>query len=77
LYTNDLPTAEKQLTSAVQLPGNQSDPFMHALLGMTYEKQGQAARAKEAYERSYALALAHNPPAAFSRPFARRKLGVK
>lgn len=77
LYTNDLPAAEKELTQAVQLEGNQSDPFMHVLVGMTYEKQGQAARAKEAFERSYALALAHNPPAAFARPFARRKLGVK
>ncbi|HEY7057190.1 MAG TPA: hypothetical protein VH458_11730 [Vicinamibacterales bacterium] len=77
LYTNDLPTAEKELTRAVQLQGNQSDPFMHALLGMTYEKQEQAAKAKEEYERSYALALAHNPPSAFSRPFARKKLGVE
>jgi tetratricopeptide (TPR) repeat protein len=77
LYTNDLPTAERELTRAVQLQGNQSDPFMHALLGMTYEKQGQAAKAKEEYERSYALALSHNPPSAFSRPFARKKLGVE
>jgi tetratricopeptide (TPR) repeat protein len=77
LYSDDLPTAEKELTRAVQLQGNQSDPFMHALLGMTYEKQGQAAKAKEAFERSYALALAHNPPAAFSRPFPRQKLGLK
>jgi uncharacterized protein HemY len=60
----------------VQLQGNQSDPFMHALLGMTYEKQGQVAKAKEIFERSYELALAHNPPAAFSRPFARKKLGI-
>lgn len=77
LYTNDLPAAEKALTEALQLQGNQSDPFMHALLGMTYEKQGQAAKAKESFTRSYALALAHNPPAAFSRPFARKQLGVK
>jgi tetratricopeptide (TPR) repeat protein len=77
LYSNDLPTAGKELTRAVQLEGNQSDPFMHALLGMACEKQGDAAKAREAFERSYALALAHNPPAAFSRPFARKKLGVK
>jgi hypothetical protein len=38
---------------------------------MTYEKLGQAAKARELYERAYNLATAHNPPAAFTRPFAR------
>jgi Flp pilus assembly protein TadD len=72
LYTSDLPTAETQLTKAVEL--NANDPFMRCLLGMTYEKMGQAAKAREAYAKAYDLALAHNPPAAFARPFTRNKL---
>jgi tetratricopeptide (TPR) repeat protein len=77
LYTNDLPKAESELTKAIQTPGNQSDPFMHALLGMTYEKLGQAAKARDLYERAYGLSTAHNPPAAFTRPFTRAKLGFR
>jgi tetratricopeptide (TPR) repeat protein len=77
LYTNDLPKAESELTKAIQTPGNQSDPFMHALLGMTYEKLGQAAKARDLYERAYGLSTAHNPPAAFTRPFTRAKLGLR
>jgi predicted Zn-dependent protease len=76
LYTDDLATAESELTKAVGLQGNQNDPFMHCLLAMTYEKQGQAAKAKELYTKAYGLATAHNPPAAFVRPFARKKLGL-
>jgi tetratricopeptide (TPR) repeat protein len=74
LYTNDLAAAETQLTKALQMRGNENDPFMHALLGMTYEKLGQAAKAKELYAKAYALATSHNPPAAFTRRFARGKL---
>jgi tetratricopeptide (TPR) repeat protein len=77
LYTNDLTKAESELTKTIQTPGNQGDPFMHALLGMTYEKLGQAAKARELYERAYSLATAHNPPAAFTRPFARAKLNPR
>ena len=76
LYTGDLQRAEAELTRALAIQQNQDDPFMHALLGMTYEKQGRAAEARAAYEKSYAAATSHNPPAAFSRPFARKKLGL-
>jgi tetratricopeptide (TPR) repeat protein len=76
LYTNDLKTAEAELTKTVSLPGNQNDPFMKCLLAMTCEKLGQAEKAKELYRKSYDLATAHNPPAAFVRPFARKKLGL-
>lgn len=76
LYTNDLKTAEAELTKALAISGNQSDPFMTCLLAMTAEKLGQAARAKELYEKASSLATAHNPPAAFVRPFARKKLGL-
>lgn len=75
LYTGDLVGAEADLTKAISLRGSERDPFFHALLGMTYEKQGQAAKAKEFYQKAYDHAAnGHNPPAAFTRPFARRKL---
>jgi len=75
LYTNDLATAEAQLTKAVALRGNERDPFMRCLLAMTLEKLGRQDEAKAEYQRAYDLATAHNPPAAFARPFARKKLG--
>lgn len=76
LYTNDLKTAETELTKAVALQGNQNDPFMHCLLGMTYEKLGQADKAKAEYQRAYDNATQHNPPGAFVRPFTKKKLGL-
>lgn len=76
LYTNDLPTAEAQLKKAIATRRNERDPFMHALLAMTYERMGRQDEAKALYEKAYAMATAHNPPAAFVRPFARKKLGL-
>ena len=76
LYTNDLKTAETQLTKAIGLQGNQNDPFMLALLAMTYEKLEQPDKAKEFYQRAYDAATGHNPPAAFVRPFAKKKLNL-
>jgi tetratricopeptide (TPR) repeat protein len=77
LYTNDLATAEAELTKALQTDGNQADPFMHALLGMTYERLGNTTRARGLFQRAYDLSTAHNPPAAFTRPFARAKLNLR
>lgn len=77
LYTNDLGTAESELTKALAMQGNTTDPFLHILLGMTYEKKGEAARATPLYQKAYDLSTAHNPPAAFSRPFARKKLAAR
>lgn len=76
LYTNDLKTAEAELTKALAIQGNQNDPFMNCLLAMTYEKLGQQDKAKALYEKAYGLATGHNPPAAFARPFARKKIGA-
>jgi tetratricopeptide (TPR) repeat protein len=76
LYTNDLQAAEAVLTKTVTIGGNQRDPFMHTLLAMTYEKLGQQEKARALYQKAYDLATAHNPPAAFARPFARKKLGL-
>lgn len=76
LYTNDLPTAESELTKALAMAGNTNDPFLHVLLGMTHEKKGEADRAKAMFQKAYDLSTGHNPPAAFSRPFARKKIGA-
>lgn len=77
LYTDQLAEAEAQLTKAISTPGNERDPFMHTLLGMTYERLGRDADARAMYQKAYDLATAHNPPAAFVRPFARQKLGLQ
>ncbi len=75
LYTGDLAGAEANLTKALALQGNGTDPFMTSLLAMTYEKQGKTAEAKALWQKAYDLSTAHNPPAAFARPLARKKLG--
>lgn len=74
LYTGDFRTAEADLTKAISLPGNANDPFFHCLLAMTYERLGEKDKSREYYQKAYDLATAHNPPAAFVRPFARKKL---
>lgn len=74
LYTGDLKTAEAEFTRAVAMRGNQDDPYQHYLLALTYEKMGQDQKAKELYQKAYDLADSHNPPAAFTRPAARKKL---
>jgi tetratricopeptide (TPR) repeat protein len=76
LYTNDLGAAESELTKALAIEGNRNDPFMHVLLAMTYEKMGQQDKAKALYQKAYDLATSHNPPSAFVRPFARKKIGA-
>lgn len=77
LYTGDLDNAVQQLTTTLSNQQSQGDPFMHALLGMAYEKKGEKENARAEYQKAYDLATAHNPPSAFSRPFARAKLGIK
>jgi hypothetical protein len=75
-HTNDLETAEADLTKAISMQGNCTDPFMHALLGMTHEKMRHADAAKQWYQKAYDLATQHTPPSAFTRAFARKKLGA-
>jgi tetratricopeptide (TPR) repeat protein len=74
LYTGDYKKASEDLQRAIAMPGNTGDPFFQCLLGMTYEKLGEKERAVECYRKAFA-ATAHNPPAAFAKPFARKKLG--
>ena len=76
LYTGDLKTAESEFSTMLAMRGNQNDPFMNCLLAMTYEKMGDQPKADELYRKAYDLARAHNPPAAFVRPFVRKKLAL-
>lgn len=68
LYTGDPKTALEELQKA-----NQNDPFIQCLIGLAYEKLGEKEHAQEAYRKA-ASTTAHNPPAAFARPFARKKI---
>ncbi len=52
---------------------NHNDPFIQCLMGETYEKLGEKEKAMECYRKA-AATTAHNPPAAYARPFATRKL---
>lgn len=70
LYLGDYQTALSDLQRA-----NQNDPFIQCLLGMTYEKLGEKEKSMDCYRKA-AATRAHNPPAAFARPFATKKLGA-
>lgn len=67
-YSGDYKTALDDLKRA-----SQNDPFIQCLMGETYEKLGEKDKAMECY-RQASTATAHNPPAAYARPFARKKL---
>lgn len=71
LYTGDAAGALSELAKA-----NQNDPFIHCLIGMAHEKLGQKDQAAEHYRKA-AQTTAHNPPAAFAVPFARKKLAAQ
>ena len=74
LYTGDHKLALDELQKAVAMQGNAADPFLQCLLGMTYEKLGEKEKAMECYRKA-STTTAHNPPAAFAKPFTRKKLG--
>jgi tetratricopeptide (TPR) repeat protein len=58
------------------LKANQTDPFIQVMTAQTYEKLGDNAKALELYRKA-ATTTGHNPPAAFARPFATRKIAGK
>jgi len=74
LYGGEFAKAEADMTTALAANGN---PFYHCLLGMAVERQGHKEKAMELYKKAYGLATAHNPPAAFARPFARKKMAMQ
>ncbi len=76
LFTGNLTAAQAEFTRALAMQGNQNDPFTHYLLGLTHEKMGHPEPARALYQKAYDFATGHNPPAAFTRPNARKKLGA-
>ncbi|MDE3154862.1 MAG: tetratricopeptide repeat protein [Acidobacteriota bacterium] len=70
LYTGEARTAITDLQQA-----NQSDPFILCLIAQAHETLGDAAQATAYYRQALAHALAHNPPTAYARPLAEKKLG--
>lgn len=68
LYTGDAKTAIEDLQKA-----NVRDAFIQCLLGQAYEKLGQKDQAIEWYRKA-AAARSHNPPGAYSVPYAKKKL---
>jgi len=70
LFTGEYRTALGDLQQA-----NQSDPFILCLIAQTYEKLGEQAQATEYYRKALARAVTHNPPTAYARPLAEKKLG--
>lgn len=53
--------------------GNQNDPFILLLMAQSYEKIGDDAQAKTLYQKILTFNT-HNPPNAFARPIAKKKL---
>lgn len=68
-YTGDYGTALRQFQKA-----NQDDPFIVAMLGQTYEKLHDVNESLNWYKKALEFTT-HNPPVAYARPLARRKLG--
>jgi tetratricopeptide (TPR) repeat protein len=67
-YGGDYKTALDELKKA-----NQNDPFIQCLIGQTYEKTNDKEKAIE-YYRKAAAAIGHNPAAAYSVPFSKKRL---
>lgn len=68
LYSGDAKTALADFQKA-----RQDDPFIQILIAQAYEKLGDKEQA-QAYYRKASTATAHNPPVAFARPLAAKKL---
>jgi len=68
-YMGDYKTALADFEKANQ------DPFIECMIGETYEKLGDKDKALEYYRQAFAAARAHNPPAAYARLVARKKVG--
>lgn len=68
-YAGDYKNALVELQKA-----NQNDPFILLLMAQSYEKIGDEAQAKTLYEKILTFNT-HNPPNAFARPIAKKKVG--
>jgi tetratricopeptide (TPR) repeat protein len=70
-YAGDYAKAAADLQQA-----NQNDVFIMSLLAQSYEKTGDAAKARALYQKIMD-ATNHNPPMAFARPTARARLAAQ
>jgi len=68
LHLGDAKTALADLQKA-----RQDDPFIQVLMAQAYEKLGDREQARALYQKA-AATTAHNPPAAYARPLASKKL---
>lgn len=68
-YANDYKTALADFQKA-----NQNDAFIQVMIAQTYEKLGDKDKAMEYYKKVLTF-NGHNPPAAYARPLAKKKLG--
>lgn len=74
-YLGDLAGAERALTTALGMRGNERDAFIHSLLAMTHERMNHPGVAREWWTKAYALAEGgHNPPAAYARREGAKRL---
>jgi len=69
-YAGDYKAALEQFQKA-----SQSDAFILAMIAQTYEKLGDKNEAMDFYRRVLGFNT-HNPPVAYARPPARKKLGA-
>jgi tetratricopeptide (TPR) repeat protein len=69
-YEGDYKKARDDLLKA-----NTKDAFIECLLGQTYEKLNDKSDAIESYRKA-AAAISHNPAAAYSVPFAKKRLAA-
>ncbi|MBZ5585032.1 MAG: tetratricopeptide repeat protein [Acidobacteriia bacterium] len=68
-YAGDYKTALDGFQDA-----NQNDPFILAMMAQADEKLGKKGEAADLYRRILTFS-AHNPPVAYARPLAKKKLG--
>lgn len=71
LYTGDYQTALAELQKT-----SPRDPFFLCLIAETYEKLGKKDEALDYYRKALTVANGHNPPNAYARPLAKKKLGM-
>jgi tetratricopeptide (TPR) repeat protein len=70
LHLGDAKTALADLQKA-----NQNDAFIQVLMAQAHEKLGEKEQAMALYRKA-ASTTGHNPPAAFARPYARKKIAA-
>ena len=67
-YGGDFKTAVADFGNA-----NQDDPFIVCMIAQSYEKLGDSTKASEYYKKAL-TSNAHNPPNAYARPIAMKKV---